>query len=61
MKKQKSNKTIQKKFKKTGKGKVTRRSLNQGHFNAKESGNKTRKKRSEKTIPNTCRKLKNAL
>ena len=41
----KTSKTIAKRFRVTRKNKVERRRSGQGHFNARESGNTTRKKR----------------
>lgn len=55
-KKQKTNKTIHKRIKITGGKKLLRRKLNQSHFNAKESGHKTRKKRKESQVPPTNQK-----
>ena len=45
MKKFKTKKAIMKRFKMTATGKIMRRQSNQNHFNAKESGKKTRLKR----------------
>lgn len=45
MKKNKTRKSINKRFKVTGTGKIFKRPVGQNHFNAKDSGNKTRKKR----------------
>ncbi|MBU1176958.1 MAG: 50S ribosomal protein L35 [Patescibacteria group bacterium] len=41
----KTNKALSKRIKVTGSGKILKRALHQSHFNAKESGNKTRRKR----------------
>ena len=47
MPKIKVKKALTKKVKITGTGKVMRRRTGQNHFNAKESGSKTRKKRKD--------------
>ncbi len=41
----KTKKALLKRIRVTSKGKIMRRSVRQGHFNAKESSNKTRGKR----------------
>jgi len=46
----KTRKAIAKRFKITKKGKVVARTANQDHFNSRESGNKTRKKRRDKEM-----------
>lgn len=46
----KTNKSILKRLKVTGKKKLLRRPAHQDHFNAKDSGNKTRDKRREKRL-----------
>lgn len=46
----KTRKTLAKKVKITGAGKVIRRTTGQNHFNAKESGDTTRAKRSDKNV-----------
>ena len=51
---QKSNKSILKRFKVTKNKKVLFRPMHQDHFNAKDSGNETRRKRG-------VRKLKGAI
>ncbi|MEA3323431.1 MAG: 50S ribosomal protein L35 [Patescibacteria group bacterium] len=56
MPKRKSNKALMKKIKISKSGKVKRRSTGQNHFNAKESGNKTRAKRSDKRLFKTDEK-----
>lgn len=62
MPKRKSNKALTKKIKVSKNGKVKRRSTGQNHFNAKESGNKTRAKRSDKRLFKTDEKnIKKAL
>jgi len=48
--KQKTNKRISKTFWLTGSGKVRRRKTGQAHFNARESGNTTKNKRSDLTV-----------
>ncbi len=50
MPKMKTPKSVIKKVRVTKGGKVIRRSTGQNHFNAKESGNKTRAKRSDKRL-----------
>jgi len=50
MNKLKTNKSILKRFKITKRGKFLKRRLGQDHFNAKESGKKTRKKHRMGTI-----------
>ena len=52
----KTPKSIIKKVRVTKGGKVLRRSTGQNHFNAKESGNKTRAKRSDKRLFKTDEK-----
>jgi len=47
MKKNKTIKSIAKRFKATKSGKVLKRKCGQDHFNAKESGNITRQKRND--------------
>ncbi len=49
-KQQKTNKSVRKRIRITGTKKLFRRSLNQSHFNAKDSGDKTRSKRKDKQI-----------
>lgn len=56
MPKMKTNKALTKKYSVSKTGKVTRRSTGQNHFNAKESGNKTRSKRSDKRLFKTDEK-----
>ena len=45
MTKLKTRKALLKRIKITGRKKILKRALHQSHFNAKESGNKTRSKR----------------
>lgn len=52
----KTPKSVIKKVTVTKGKKVTRRSTGQNHFNAKESGNKTRSKRSDKRLFRTDEK-----
>ena len=47
----KTNKSLSKRIKITGRNKITKRPPHQGHFNAKESGNSTRGKRGDKIGP----------
>jgi len=51
MPKMKTRKCVSKRFKTTGKGKVTRRRARQNHFNAKQDGNHKRKKRRDVVVP----------
>lgn len=48
--KSKPNKSLLKRIKITGRKKMLKRALHQSHFNAKESGNKTRQKRKTNEI-----------
>lgn len=50
MPKMKTPKSVIKKVRITGSGKVIRRSTGQNHFNSKETGSKTRAKRSDKRL-----------
>ncbi len=50
MPKMKTRRALAKKVKITGTGKVLRRATGQNHFNAKESGKITRKKRNDVVI-----------
>lgn len=50
MSKLKTNKAILSRLKRTGTGKLIRRSAGRSHFNTKDSGNQTRSKRQEKLI-----------
>lgn len=52
----KTNKSIAKRFKITKNKKVLFRSMHQDHFNAKDSGNQTRRKRKEKILEGAIRK-----
>ncbi|MDF1498597.1 MAG: 50S ribosomal protein L35 [Patescibacteria group bacterium] len=52
----KTRKAVAKRFKVTKKGKVISRTANQDHFNSRESGNKTRQKRSDKQITSGIKK-----
>ncbi|MBL7053490.1 MAG: 50S ribosomal protein L35 [Candidatus Portnoybacteria bacterium] len=47
MTKLKTRKSLLKRIKITGQKKILKRKVNKGHFNAKESGNKTRCKRKD--------------
>ena len=53
---QKSNKSITKRFKITKNKKVLFRPMHQDHFNAKDSGNETRRKRKTKALKGALRK-----
>jgi len=52
----KTRKAVAKRFKVTKKGKVIARSANQDHFNSRESGNETRKKRNDKEMTGGIKK-----
>ena len=52
----KTRKAVTKRFKVTKTGKIVARTANQDHFNSKESGDKTRKKRSDKQITSGIKK-----
>jgi len=47
----KNNKSLMKRVKITGSGKITKRYANQNHFNAKDSGNRGRLKKTIKSVP----------
>ncbi|OGN08048.1 MAG: hypothetical protein A2750_01085 [Candidatus Yanofskybacteria bacterium RIFCSPHIGHO2_01_FULL_45_42] len=47
----KTNKSLQKRVKITGRGKMTKRPPHQNHFNAKLSGNQKRNRRGSLTVP----------
>ncbi len=51
MPKMKTRKALAKKVKISGSGKVLRRATGQNHFNAKEPGKVTRRKRSDAPLP----------
>jgi len=57
----KTKKALLKRVKVTGGGKVMKRHPNQGHFNAKDSGNQTRNKRGDKYTPKSLLKSSKAL
>jgi large subunit ribosomal protein L35 len=61
MSKIKTHKATVKRFKVTGKGKLTQRKAGQDHFNARETGNTTRSKRLDisttKTLEKTIKML----
>ncbi len=62
MTKIKTRKSLLKRLKITGRKKILRRAIHQGHFNAKESGNQTRKKRKANKLTSVNRKrIKKAL
>ena len=56
MGKLKTHKTVTKRFKVTKTGKVLKRKAGQGHFNSRESGNTTRKKRRDVEMSKTLHK-----
>jgi ribosomal protein L35 len=47
----KTNKSLRKRIKISSKGKITKRPPNQGHFNAKASGNASRRKHGSISAP----------
>lgn len=51
----KTRKAVAKRFKVTRKGKIMARTAHQDHFNSRESGNVTRKKRLDKKIESSIR------
>ena len=54
--KYKTNKSLTKRFKVTKKKKVIFRHLNQNHFNAKDTGDDTRKKRKSRQLKGKIKK-----
>jgi len=50
MSKLKTSKSARKRFKKTSSGKILRRPVNAGHFNAKDNGNERRAKHGDKPM-----------
>ncbi|MBP9751392.1 MAG: 50S ribosomal protein L35 [Candidatus Moranbacteria bacterium] len=48
--KQKTKKSVSKKVKVTGSGKITRRATGQNHYNSRDNGNATRAKRRDRGI-----------
>lgn len=57
----KTKKALIKRIKITGGKKILKRRPNQGHFNAKDSGDQTRKKRGDKNTPSSLLKISKAL
>lgn len=57
----KTNKSLLKRVKVTGKGKLMKRPPNQGHFNARESGDAARQKKGHVMVPRTLIKSAKAL
>jgi ribosomal protein L35 len=57
----KTNKALLKRIKITGTKKIMRRPVNQGHFNAKDSGNETRNKRKALLLPLKKKQVKRQL
>ncbi len=55
MPKMKTHQATAKRFKKTKTGKVIKRTCGQAHFNARESGNTRRNKRSDQVFSNAMR------
>ena len=54
--KQKTHKALAKRVKITGKGKILKRTAGQDHFNSRESGKTTRKKRRDVEMSKTLHK-----
>lgn len=52
----KTQKAVTKRIRKTGKGKIMKKTAGQGHFNAKEPGKVTRNKRRQKQLTKSLRK-----
>ena len=57
MPKLKTKKSVAKRFKITKTGKIEKRTCGQGHFNARETGNVKRNKRSDIITSKTLKKL----
>ena len=55
--KMKTNKSVSKRIRKTGKGKLMKKTAGQCHFNAKESSKITRNKRKQKQLPKSLKKI----
>lgn len=53
----KTYKTLAKRIKVTGNGKILKRKAGQDHFNSRESGNTTRNKRTDIAAGNPLRKI----
>jgi len=59
MTKLKTRKSLLTRIKVTGRKKIMKRKVHQGHFNAKDSGNQTRKKRKDSNVSaNETKKFK---
>lgn len=63
MPKQKTKKSVVKKFKVTGSGKLTRRATGQNHYNSRDTGQASRAKRLDSgiAVPAEAANLKRAL
>jgi len=62
MTKLKTRKSLLKRIKITGRKRILKRKIHQGHFNAKDSGNQTRGKRKDKRMtPVDSKKIKKVL
>lgn len=57
----KTNKSLLKRIKITGRGKITKRPSGQNHFNAKDSGQETRRKKRLIEIPSELKSVVKAL
>ncbi len=53
MAKQKTKKAASKRFAISSKGKLKRRAVRQAHFNARATGNQTRKKHADRSVDST--------
>lgn len=53
----KTSKSITKRIRKTGKGKILKKTTGQDHFNAKDTGKKTRQKRKQHGLSKTLNKV----
>lgn len=57
----KTNKAMSKRVKVTRTGKLLKRKAGQGHFNSRDTGKNTRRKRRDVTLGNTLREAVNVL
>jgi len=57
----KTKKSISKRFRATGKGKLMRRSVGQDHFNARNTGDAVRGKRKDKSLADSDKQIKKQL
>lgn len=61
MPKQKTHKGTTKRLRKTGTGKILRRSSGQGHFNSRETGKTTKNKRRDTEMSSANSRLKSLI